>query len=505
MAYSIAQSFLVDVEGGAFATRCDIYFSAKDTQFPITMEIVEVTNGQPTRTVVPFSRVTLSPDEVYISNDASKPTPFWFESPVYLQGDTEYAIVLSPGADSPNYNVWTARLGDVEIGTDNLISKQAAVGVLFASTDGRTYTPYQEYDLKFQMKSCRFDESGTIIFVNDDADYLTVANTTGQFSIGETVYGNTVSNPSSISDFSSSSGSGFFKYYIDGDQSKPVLTAMSSALSVGQVIKGLSSNTEATIVSIDDITVDSSFIKTEFLSLTGTRETTTIRNHDEAGNLDSVEKSIDLNETVNYLEPKKIYSFSNEQTLISGRKSSKVKLALETDYENLSSAFDDDNFSAFKISNQVNFLTTNEENSDGGDALARYITRTVTLEEGQDAEDIVVYFDAYKPQGTDVKAYYKILNSSDSDDFADKSWFAMEQETDVSTFSVRQNFDDLKEYKFVIPTSNKTGAFGEVVYTNSAGAQFTGFITFAIKLVLIASSTADVPRVQNFRAIALQV
>lgn len=506
MAYSIAQTFLVDREGGAFATRCDIYFSAKDTKFPITLQLVEVLDGQPTRTILPFSKVTLTPDQVFVSPDASKPTPFWFESPVYLQGDAQYAIVLLPGADSPNYNVWTARLGDTQIGTNDLISKQASVGVMFASTDGYTFTPYQEYDLKFQLKSCRFNETGKIVFTNENADFLTVANTTGQFEIGELIQGNTssviVADPEN---FANSAGYGYFKQYYDGKQSKPIISPMRGAFEAGQVIRGVSSNTTATIVTIDDIVVDSSYIKTEFLSLTGTTETATIRGHDTAGNRDTGSKGIELNETINYLKPKKIYSWSNEQNLTSNEKSSKIVLTLNTDYENLSSAFDDDRFSSYKISNKVNNISTNETNQFGGDALARYITRTVTLEEGQDAEDINVYIDAYKPQSTDIKVYYKILNTSDSDDFADKYWFEMEQETDSTVYSIAQNFEDTKEYKFVIPTANKTGPFGEVTYTNTAGASYTGFITFAVKVVLLASETSEVPRIQNLRAIALQV
>src|SRR5210317_1294686 len=168
MAYSLAQSFFVDRIGGCYATRIDLYFQSKDSSFPVTVQLHEMQNGIPTQKVLPFSRSTLYPEEVFTSEDALAATSFWFESPVFLQGETDYAVVIIPGSDSPNYNVWTARLGDTVIGSDRIISKQAGVGVLFISSDGRTFTPFQEYDLKYTLKTANFDTLGTIQFTNGD-------------------------------------------------------------------------------------------------------------------------------------------------------------------------------------------------------------------------------------------------------------------------------------------------------------------------------------------------
>jgi hypothetical protein len=507
MASTLAQTFMFSNRpNGAYATRIDLFFATKDPIFGVTVQLRECINGQPTQKILPFSSVSLQSSEVYIDETQPIATSFWFESPVYLKPDTEYAIAILPGGDSPNYQIWTGRLGDTLVGTDDIISKQPDSGVLFLTQNGRTWTEFQEYDLRYNLKCAEFDATGNIIFINENADFLNVANTTGQFAIGELVYGNTSSNVvSSNTNFSSDSGFGIFKYYQEGDQSKVVLSPMITKLSAGQTIRGVDSGTTAVITSIDDIVIDSSFIKAEFLEPEGSDSTYQIRGYSDTGVSDVAYHSFQINETINNVSPKKIYSFSNEQDLFSGSKTNTIKINLATVDPSVSPAFDDDRFSSYQISNLINNDASGEQSINGGNALSRYITRSVTLEDGQDAEDLNVYLDAYKPRGTNINVYYKILNSSDTEVFAQKEWKLMEQETDSSLFSTPQNFNDLKEYKYVIPTADKTFQFGEVKYTNSSGGTFVGFITFAVKIVNLSSTTSEIPRVKNLRVIALQV
>ena len=65
--------------------------------------------------------------------------------------------------------------------------------------------------------------------------------------------------------------------------------------------------------------------------------------------------------------------------------------------------------------------------------------------------------------------------------------------------------DDFIEYKYVIASANKTGTNGEVVYTNADGSSFTGFNTFALKIVMLSSTDVVVPQIRDMRAIALQI
>ena len=88
----IAQTFMVDDNGGAFITSMDLFAQSKDENIPITLQIREVVNGYPSRTIVPFGEVVLNPSQVSISADASVATKFTFNSPVYLQEKTEYCL-----------------------------------------------------------------------------------------------------------------------------------------------------------------------------------------------------------------------------------------------------------------------------------------------------------------------------------------------------------------------------------------------------------------------------
>jgi hypothetical protein len=161
----LAQSFLIEQKGGCFLSKVDVFFSTKDTSIPVSLEIREVVNGYPGKRVLPFSRVTLKPEYVNISpntvllddvdvNSYDTATTFTFPSPVYVQENTEYAIVLS--SDSNNYKVWISQVGDLMPGTARTISEQPYLGSLFKSQNASTWTADQTQDLKFTIYRCQF-------------------------------------------------------------------------------------------------------------------------------------------------------------------------------------------------------------------------------------------------------------------------------------------------------------------------------------------------------------
>ena len=113
--------------------------------------------------------------------------------------------------------------------------------------------------------------------------------------------------------------------------------------------------------------------------------------------------------------------------------------------------------------------------SSGGNLEARYISRRVTLEENFDAMDIKVYMDAYKPRGTNIHVYYKVLSGDDSEPFEQKPWYLMEQQTANTTYSINEN--DFKRFEF--KTYNE-----KITYISSGGAEFERFKTFSIKIVM---------------------
>jgi hypothetical protein len=174
----LAQTFLVQQKGGAFLTKIDIFFATKDSKVPVNMEIREVVNGYPGKIVLPFSKVSIKPEQVNLSTNTvtldgqavpkyDTPTTFNFPSPVYVQDNTEYAIVLS--SDSNNYKVWISQVGDLIPGSSRTISEQPYMGVFFKSQNASTWTADQMQDLKFTIYRAQFDTEviGNIEFVND--------------------------------------------------------------------------------------------------------------------------------------------------------------------------------------------------------------------------------------------------------------------------------------------------------------------------------------------------
>ena len=161
----LAQTFLVDSAGGAFVTSIDVFFASRDTAIPVRMQIREVVNGFPGKTILPFSETILTPEKVNISTTfvntvlgESYPAPtatnFKFVSPVYLNDKTEYAIVLI--SDSNNYKLWISQLGDVSVVNGGIISEQPYAGVLFKSQNGSTWTADQSQDLMFKINKAKF-------------------------------------------------------------------------------------------------------------------------------------------------------------------------------------------------------------------------------------------------------------------------------------------------------------------------------------------------------------
>ena len=163
----LAQSVLISQENGLFITKVDVFFSAKDSALPVTLDCRTMSGGYPTQTVIPFSKVTLNPSEVSISATAETATTFTFPSPVYLQDGQEFAIVLS--SNSSDYKAWISRMGEIDVGGTRAISEQPDLGTLFKSQNASTWTPSQYEDLKFTLYRAVFSTgTGSVVLTNEE-------------------------------------------------------------------------------------------------------------------------------------------------------------------------------------------------------------------------------------------------------------------------------------------------------------------------------------------------
>ena len=176
----LAQSFYVFEDTGIFLTSVDVYFETKDdSNIPVTLQIRPLLAGVPSNVVVPFSEVTLTPDQINLSVDGTVPTKFTFPSPVYLlgpqqqtvrqapiasQSQAEYAIVLI--SNSPNYRVFVTELGQNDILSGIKVSKQPTLGSMFKSQNGTVWSPSQLEDLKYRIYRADFQNQGVLRLFN---------------------------------------------------------------------------------------------------------------------------------------------------------------------------------------------------------------------------------------------------------------------------------------------------------------------------------------------------
>ena len=181
----LAQSFTVD-ETGMFLSSLDLFFFEKDDNVPLTVQIRTVELGTPTNELIyDFAEVILDPTQldsngesiIKTSTDASLPTRITFPSPIYLESDREYAIVILAPA-TIKYKVWIAQMGEetietqtlgVDQGSKSIVTKQYLGGSLFKSQNGTIWTATQTQDLKFNLYKCSFVTTpGSLTLFNSD-------------------------------------------------------------------------------------------------------------------------------------------------------------------------------------------------------------------------------------------------------------------------------------------------------------------------------------------------
>tara|TARA_B100000073_G_scaffold238671_1_gene199793 strand:- start:549 stop:2738 length:2190 start_codon:yes stop_codon:yes gene_type:complete len=183
-------------------------------------------NGYPTKTILPFSDVTINPDQVEISESAAIPTRFTFRAPVYIKPSIEYCFVLL--SDSNEYKVWISRMGDVDVTGTRTISEQPYAGVLFKSQNASTWTADQYEDLKFTVYRANFNQNQGTVTLNNTPQ-----------GRGNGGIHRLISNPIQT---------------IKPKTTFVLPTGSTFTYSVGARLKQLTTNAEATVVSYDTST-----------------------------------------------------------------------------------------------------------------------------------------------------------------------------------------------------------------------------------------------------------
>jgi hypothetical protein len=217
-----------------------------------------------------------------------------------------------------------------------------------------------------------------------------------------------------------------------------------------------------------------------------------------------------------YDEERVIMSKSNEMNFNSGNKSLTITSELSTVSPWLSPAIDTIKLGGVSVFNLINYEDANNdvfisEKGNNGEAINKYVSTTVTLAPGVEAEDLVVNIGAYWPAGTLVYVFGKIQNQYDSDNFVNKAWSPMYTTNNYRSSKV--NTQDFANYTFNFnnapPSPQDSTAYLDtsnnsvVAYTTPASQTFETFNVFAVKIVLLASESQTVPRITDLTALAV--
>jgi hypothetical protein len=217
----IGQTFFVneptDGAAGVYIKQIDIYFAKVSPTYGVTLQLRETENGVPTSSTLAFGSKTLFPyaasppgDVVTTSDitqapvasaDASIPTSFIFDTPVFAQSGKSYAFAIIPVGGNPDYQVWTASIGGTDVSTNVPIYRNNSSGDLFLSSNDITWDPVITEDIKYTIYIANFTSlSGTAKFITPDEDWFKLKNATSSFTVRELlVFSNGYNNTASLS------------------------------------------------------------------------------------------------------------------------------------------------------------------------------------------------------------------------------------------------------------------------------------------------------------------
>jgi hypothetical protein len=548
----LAQSFLVeesDYPNGLFIDSITVFFRTKPTSdtAPITLSIVNTLNGYPTGDTLNHSVVTLSPDKVNVSEtpqylDGTAKTTFKFDVPVFIQGGVLYAFILK--SNSKEYTLWTASNGDIALksSTKNLPSDPAPqvatkiasapyVGGIFLSQNSQTWTADQNQALMFVMDRCKFTIAST-----PSIDYIIPKKLPQRTVFSQSlVYANNANNVSTTIDSYSNDDAYYDALNITTTDFIPSSTNINynyrSSLSGGgyaqttNITPGKYGSPTSEDIKLDDGSGQRMLVANSDISL--------LLNATLSSTSDAVSPIIsDAGLSVFTIK----YGINNcelSNSLVTMANTGSHYTSVANTTVTISAPTGIGGAQAYAVANVVNgvvdaiYITSGgsgyietptvtivdsytgqnavaviagETSKNGGNAEARYVTKTITLDEGFDSGDLNVYLTAYRPVNTDINVYYKILNRNDTQSFDNSSWQLMTKISGTGS-KYSSNKTDLYEYKFAPGTGGVDQ--GYVSYTSSTSTTHTTFNQFAIKVVQTTSDTTSTPVVYDLRAIAL--
>ena len=316
-------------------------------------------------------------------------------------------------------------------------------------------------------------------------DFITFSNTTAQDTVEiDSVTNSTqiilkgyplIANTTGIAVTKTPTGVVYFYDSANKDMHIEDSTASSATFkfAADNSIIGAESGANATIESVDDKAV--SYLEPVLYKANPSLTDVQMYIHANTASGDTGNTQIRTNDRAYMKEKAVVKSKSNDLT---GKFKTYFKLSTNT--TRLSPMIDSQTLGFNMYENQINNDTTNEHITGQGSALASYVSKAVTLDDGLDAEDLRVYLTAYKPgrDNCQIKVFGKILSEEDTDTFYDRHWTELELIGD-DHFSNDDNRLDYREYQYQIPQTPATTfvenaqTFGNTTITTASDVSST--------------------------------
>ena len=484
----LAQSFLVERKGGMFVTKINTFFSTKDDNVPVAIQIREMENGFPTQRMVPGGEKLLNPSEVTLTTDATTPTTFEFDHPVYLEDGNEYCFVLMSNSNA--YNAYIGRMGKQDLQTDQFIVRQPYAGVLFKSQNNSTWTEDQQADLQFEIFVAKFDTSVTGIVVTENKDLamiklpsnpittelgssdVIVNRENHNYVLGTqlTITGATAANNITANELNDS------HTVIEVlDPNRVKITVTSVADTSGDIGGGsieVSDTIQASLINPNIPVIDLTNTNVAFFAKGTTGKS--INGSETPYAVQALYSPVD-NETINQVSfPLLITNRNDEVFNTSNQRTFKMLMELTSTNENVSPVIDMSGASVITPFSQVTYNQTTE--ADGSNNWANYRTRVNPLSSPSDM--FKIFLDIKSVNSSNVIISARVANSEE--ELQDSAWIEIPNTT-VDTPSDGNNF---YEYQY-----EKTG--------------FSEFSFYQIMIQLKSESAVFYPTCKRLRVIAL--
>jgi len=469
----IAQTFRSSGSEGEFLTSVDIAFATKAMTIPVNLEIRTVENGIPTDKIVAGGTAFKYPDDITTSTDGSVYSKFEFETPIYIEGDEEYAIILL--ADTQEYNVYVADMGGTQINGTATVSKQPHTGVFLSSSNGSTWTPNQTRDLKFRINRASFTTTSEVrewFSISSDARFNNTNFNPMDTTIGSTtIRYNIKSHGLKVGDEFTLIGSVAGNGIVDSElQGSHTVTAVNDnwiefVVTTPATTTGKMGGIDFPLITNTPYNEFNFTTQTQILSGTNAQFFYRYRDEDTRA----------IQPWVEFVPGENVIPRTRGVITYDGTKDLEIRVVLTSESDRLSPVVRAWGSGIKLIDNQLSDSSLNEDQSGGGESQFRYVTKDIVTNNPSTLAKL--YFNAKCPGDTEFEVYYKIINDADIP-VTGNNWIKLEGQ----------------------PSINDNDAFYEYEYTYESATSFSGI---KWKLVFKGTEKVNMPALSDFRSLLL--